>query len=325
MNSNRTGKLARVPVLAMFVLALFAAATTLHAQQCGGTFTSIDYPGATQTRAHGINSSGDIVGLYTDASGTHGYLLRGGQFASIDVPGSGSSKPSASDAVNSPDFTVIDFPGALSTQAWGINDAGDIVGYYTVEGPVIHAFLLRDGEFTSVEFPGHINTLGIKSTVDGTVVGCFHDMDAMDSMHGYVWSEENGYSSFALPFSMHNGITPGGDIVGLYGDGDNRHGYLVSSNGEFTQIDFPGAAQTRAWDINPQREIVGGYLDDANASHGFLLTTDGFCSIDFPEAETFTFGINPAGDIVGFYTDSEGRNHGYLLSRGEKGGSPSER
>ncbi len=325
MKSNRTGKLARALVLAMFVLALCAAAGTLNAQ-CRGTFTTIDFPGATQTRAHGINSAGDIVGLYTDASGTHGYLLRSGQFAPIDVPGSGSIKPSASNAAQSPNFTVIDFPGALSTQAWGINEAGDIVGYYTVEGPVIHAFLLRNGEFTSIEFPERINTLGIKSTTDGRVVGCYHDMDAMGSMHGYVWSEENGYSSFDLPFSMHNGITPDGDIVGLYGDEDNRHGYLLSSNGEFTQIDFPGAAQTRAWDINPQREIVGGYLDDANASHGFLLTTDGFCSIDFPEArETFTFGINPAGDIVGYYTDSEGRNHGYLLSRGEKGGSPSER
>ena len=315
MNANRSSFF--LEVLALSVLAAFLPAGSLNAQQCSGTFTRIDFLDATQTRAHGISPTGDIVGLYTDASGTHGYrLLSGGRFTSIDVPGSGSTKPAASDAVESPNFTVIDFPGALSTQAWGINEAGDIVGFYTVEGPLIHAFVLRRGEFTSIECPEHINTLGIKISDDRTVVGCFHDMDTMGSMHGYVWSEENGCSSFDVPFSMHNGITPDGDIVGLYGDENNRvHGYLVSADA-FTQIDFPDAAHTRAWDINPQGDIVGAYVDETNASHGFLLTTDGFCSIDFPEArETFTFGINPAGAIVGYYTDFEGRNHGYLLSR----------
>src|SRR5262245_49992347 len=33
----------------------------------GGEFTSIDFPGATQTIANGINARGDIGGLYTDA------------------------------------------------------------------------------------------------------------------------------------------------------------------------------------------------------------------------------------------------------------------
>ena len=40
-----------------------------------GVFTPIDVPGASLTFASGINPRGDIVGLYSDATGTHGFLL----------------------------------------------------------------------------------------------------------------------------------------------------------------------------------------------------------------------------------------------------------
>jgi len=44
------------------------------------TFASIDYPGASLTRAYGINIHGDIVGNYVDSAGkTHAYLLSRGR------------------------------------------------------------------------------------------------------------------------------------------------------------------------------------------------------------------------------------------------------
>src|SRR5437870_13223320 len=40
----------------------------------GATFTSFDFPGATQTSAYGINSAGQVVGKYSDPNGsTHGF------------------------------------------------------------------------------------------------------------------------------------------------------------------------------------------------------------------------------------------------------------
>jgi len=41
-----------------------------------GKFTSVDIPGAIETVVFGINSAGDIVGLYVDATTGHGFLLR---------------------------------------------------------------------------------------------------------------------------------------------------------------------------------------------------------------------------------------------------------
>ena len=43
-----------------------------------GEFSSFDFPGSTATLAHGINPPGDIVGAYADTSGSiHGYLRTG--------------------------------------------------------------------------------------------------------------------------------------------------------------------------------------------------------------------------------------------------------
>jgi uncharacterized membrane protein len=42
-----------------------------------GTFTPIDVPDATETMAGGINARGQIVGSYSDASGTrHGFVAQ---------------------------------------------------------------------------------------------------------------------------------------------------------------------------------------------------------------------------------------------------------
>jgi hypothetical protein len=66
-----------------------------------GGFTTIDFPGAAQTKvfsfefgkglgsaAFGLNFSGDVVGEYaTGDNVAHGFLLHRGQFSSIDIPG----------------------------------------------------------------------------------------------------------------------------------------------------------------------------------------------------------------------------------------------
>jgi hypothetical protein len=51
-------------------------------------FTTIDYPGSTETILFRINVSGQIVGAYFDGPNVvNGFLLQGGSFSTIDVPG----------------------------------------------------------------------------------------------------------------------------------------------------------------------------------------------------------------------------------------------
>lgn len=88
-----------------------------------GTYRTIQFPGASVTNARGINSVGEVVGVYRLANLNHGFLL-------------------AEDDFN---FTTIDFPGAASTRALGINSRGDIVGTYALAGSLGlgHGFLLQ--------------------------------------------------------------------------------------------------------------------------------------------------------------------------------------
>ncbi len=82
----------------------------------------------------------------------------------------------------------------------------------------------------------------------------------------------------------------------------------------FAAIVYPGATMTHAQGINDAGDIVGPYIDAANAYHGFLYSGGKFTSIEFPGAKnTQAMGINSRGDIVGFYND--GTQHGFLLSK----------
>lgn len=262
-------------------------------------FTPFDFPGAAVTTAFGINSEGDVVGGYKDAAGKrHGFLLRGGN------------------------FTSIDFPGAIATDARGINPDGDIVGSYTNSpggAPNIHGYLLRNGEFSEVQFPGHLGTIAQRISPEGTIVGCLHDTDTMRTMHGFVLQNGN-YVANPAPFTMNNGITPGGGkIVGL--ENDASSGYLLENGTVANRIQFPNSAFTDAWDINAEGEIVGEYQDQtANPTiHGYVLAGGQYTSIDFPGASlTWAFGINDRGQVVGYYLDSAGAQHGFVFrSRGQ--------
>src|SRR5258708_27416344 len=53
-----------------------------------------------------------------------------------------------------PTYTTIDFPGAATTLAWGINTRGDIVGGYLNADKSDHGFLLNGGQYSTIDFPG---------------------------------------------------------------------------------------------------------------------------------------------------------------------------
>ena len=268
-------------------------------------FATIDPPGATWAEAYGINAVGDIVGVYGDAAGQHGFLLERDEFASID------------------------YPGANLTSAFGINPGGEIVGVYRLPGEPAsrrHGYLLtKEGVFVPIDVPGHLNTIPTRILPDGTIVGCYHDGNSTTTMYGFVMNAE-GLSEFSESGTMHYGATPDGQtVVGRYINNSTTqpfygHWGYVADGSEFTRFRFPGSAFTQAFDINPVREIVGWYRLGPIGStdiHGFLMRDWVFTTLDYPGGiQTWAVGINPGGDVVGGYygTDRLG-GHAFLASR----------
>lgn len=264
------------------------------------TFTTITVPGATATLPQGIAADGAVVGTFRDARGTHGFVLRSGT------------------------FTTIDYPGAALTEARGIARDGSVVGSYRLPGePTVNFHGYRrtpQGEFVKADFPGHTSTIPQRILDDGTILGCRHGADQMESMRGVVIGRNANSETDAFA-SMHNGATPDRRrIVGLYtnmmsGTTGRTEGYVID-DGTFKPFVVPGSTFTTAWDVSARGDVVGVFRDAAGVFHGFVLTRNGYGAIDAPGATaTRAFGINAAGDVVGTFIDAGGATHGFLARR----------
>ena len=247
--------------------------------------STITIPGAQSSVANGINASGDIVGSYGDAAGTHGFVVRGGE------------------------LTTFDYPGAGVTEARGIAPNGDIIGSFRAPNAPsvrVNGFLLTaSGEFRRVDHPASPHTIPQRILPDGTVLGCRHNNDLMASMIG-IEMGRHGLGETDAFASMHNGATPDRRrIVGLYRNmrvmPPRGEGYIID-DGVFKPFMVPGSSFTAAWDVNPRGDVVGVY-NDARGAHGFVLIDDTkYVTIDVPDATaTRVFGINARGDVVGSY------------------------
>jgi probable HAF family extracellular repeat protein len=115
------------------------------------SFITLDDPSGNPgtTVAYGINSSGQVVGFFSNGTGTHGFVYTAGVFTTLDVP------------------------GASNTVATGINDSGQIVGYYS-DATGSYGFVDTGGVFATtiqdpIGHPGNTSAWGINNS--GQVVG----------------------------------------------------------------------------------------------------------------------------------------------------------
>lgn len=252
-------------------------------------FKTIDFPGARKTRVHSVNARGDIVGMFTDARGGHGFLLKDGTFVALNYPAStftsarginsnGIIAGGYSDArelqhgfvLTNGTFSSLDFPNALSTNIYDINDAGDVTGDYTDSSRIVHGFVLIDGTFRVLDFPGTVRTApgGVNSS-DVVVGSCSSNLGPDE---GFI-AQQSSFGSIRVPGSSSTDaikVNDSGSVVGFYTDTSGiTHGFLRSAQ-HFQRIDFPGASLTHAIGINSRGWIVGDYQDHAGESHGFV-------------------------------------------------------
>jgi probable HAF family extracellular repeat protein len=175
-----------------------------------GSFIPFMFPGSASSGASDINNQSQIVGSYIDASNRqHGFFVHSGGFQTVDAPraaggtrlmginNNGDIVGGALDAsgqeraflLHRGKFSFFSFPGAVVTEAAGINVQSMIVGTYrdSVVGGAIHGFMVRNGMFTNIDFPGAINTFPSKVNDHGDIVGSYQGSDFIQ--HGFVLTE----------------------------------------------------------------------------------------------------------------------------------------
>jgi uncharacterized membrane protein len=157
----------------------------------GTNFTAIHHGSDNETSVNGINNAGDLVGGSgtTGPTKTRGFEIHDGHFELLNVVGRftfvyGTGINNLGDVVGWADShgfmcrlgtcKFLDIPGADKTNAFGINDAGIIVGFYETSGPVIwHGFAWRNGKYISIDYPGAIGTFANGINNSGQIVGSF--------------------------------------------------------------------------------------------------------------------------------------------------------
>ena len=125
----------------------------------GSTYTTLDYPGSSQTFARGI-SGGNIVGSFDDSAGAHGFLYNGTSYTSLDDP-----------------------LGTQGTFAYGIS-GGNIVGYFNDSAGTFHGFLYNGSTYTTLDDP--LGTQGTEAYgISGNnIVGGYTDASGVG--HGFL-------------------------------------------------------------------------------------------------------------------------------------------
>lgn len=334
------------------------------------TFTTIDAPGAGTasgegTFGPGINASGETVGYYIDANGVvHGFIRSsGGTMTTVDAPGAGTALNLGTIvmAVNTSGevtgyyadsngvlhsyiessagtLTEFDPPNSIGSDAFCINDSGDVAGGL-LDANGDHGFVrAADGTFSVIDPTGDASqvkaVIPTQINAGGSIAGYFTDTSSV--YHGFLRDSNGTITILDAPgagtaadegteiVDMNTGgVMVGGIAVGIINGVNTTHSLMVAADGTYTVFDPPQAVSSFAEGINDNDVIVGEYRDANLVRHGYVRQADGtFVSFDDPNAAqlpttsvhigTDPRRINLSGTIVGLYSDSAGVRHGFI-------------
>jgi uncharacterized protein (TIGR03437 family) len=172
---------------------------------------------------------------------------------------------------------TFDPPGSTSTTVTGINNAGQIVGYYE-DASGFHGFLRTGSTYTIIEVPDSIpgRTLPAGISNRGEITGQFANASGT---HGFIRSADgNSYTVFDAPNL--------------------------------------GAGATSPQDINDSGAVIGNGFAGAGVNDGFLRSPQGSFTTLQLGTNVFPAGINNAGEIAGEYRSggSSGFLRGFVRS-----------
>jgi uncharacterized membrane protein len=197
------------------------------------------------------------------------------------------------------DFVEIRFPGAMTTNATGINNFGSIVGSYSIDGHSTHGYKLTNQHFLTINFPGS-NTFVHGINNNGDVVG-FFTLPGDLKLHGFLRLRNGTFKRLDAPGAFEGTIPSGvNNALKVVGAVDNSA--FTWQNGAFRLIavkDPAGTAGTTRFNAIANTGWIAGGAVNFGDVRGFIVRGSDFDWLSpqgtFTEAE----GINGRGDVVG--------------------------
>lgn len=212
-NPNCTSLLSFYGINSARALAGWCNSVPIAFTYANGKFTTISPPGATSTEANGINDKGKVVGSYVDSANvTHGFLLIGKKYTTLDVPGaanfsvawsinnsgvisvygldSAGSYISFTTKNNGKTYKKFSYSGAgtIGTAIHAVNNKGDIDGTYFDSNGLGKGVLLHKGKYYPFQEPNDCGVSPCSTRADGLngslqIVGRYSPSDG--TSHGF--------------------------------------------------------------------------------------------------------------------------------------------
>ena len=272
----------------------------------------IEFPGASETYADFVNSSGGMVGSYVDAEGVYHPYVRtpNGRFTSIDLPRAAFLEYFFVHGINDARVVVartkpigevpqtyvgtfqeglkeFKVPGSVSTEGWNINQDGSIVGYYDSEDGRRHGFVAKPMDQDSgqpVPTPAELNYVFESIDVPGVD---FLELTASSDFGDYAGNTKSADGQKTVAFTLIDGV--------------------------FKTYDFPGSKNTYFYALGNDGRAAGHYEDSDGMFHGVVLLNGMLRQFDFPgSVQTFLYGISDAtGALTGNFIDASGVRRGF--------------
>jgi hypothetical protein len=221
-------------------------------------YTNENYPGSAQTQVVAINNLGDTAGFWVDGKGVNrGFVEWQGVFTSYRDPKTGKGTVNQILGLNDSGiavgfytdgtgvnhgfmlnqatgkFTPVNPPGATNVTASGINNHGNITGFYVSSSQTV-GFFMKGKQFSAFSYPNATSTMPFGVNDKDHIVGGY--VDSGGKMHGFSllsplvhakWTsidDPNGVGTTTI-----NGISNQGKMVGFYVDGaGNTDGMLIT-------------------------------------------------------------------------------------------------
>jgi probable HAF family extracellular repeat protein len=220
---------------------------------------------------------------------------------------------------NAVTWTTIDYPGAKLTYAWGINSAGQIVGFYNDFNFHSHAFLDVNGTMTSFDYPGATSTGAYGVNDSGHIVGYY--VDTSGTVHGFFFDGIT-YTTIEPPNATSSylaKINNFGQMVGYYVDNANTgHTFVYDTNTQnYITLQGPRNAVLLPGGINNLGDIVGA-AGKTLQTMGFLLSGGTYRFFTASNGHlTYAQAINDSEEIVGNVISDGNQLKGFIFSAGK--------
>lgn len=221
-------------------------------------------------------------------------------------------------------YTFVDlgtFGGAVDSHAYGINDAGQIVGDMRTTTGEIHGFVWQKGSVQDIGSLGGGYSRARAINNRGQVVG---DASLASGVrHAFLWEKGRmrDLGTIGEGASAARAINDRGQIVGEFtASDDNGHAFLWEK-GHMIDLGAPAGGSSSALAINAAGQIVGiAYYPEQDQVLAVRWEHSGLVPLGTlaGDSQSTAFGINNRGQVVG--TSSGALSHGVLWNNGRMTG-----